>query len=364
MVKAYVPFRFRYTPIVRTVLLKFKKDPDHLYQAFELQVFQQNGDSLYQVLATRKDGFKDVYQDPAIELEEGELELNIGGRGMGDVYPAEFTKGYFEESDGHVRIGFAFTDKEGRVIDFTVDENLEKDSKHLSWLPSVGAKLDDPESVPLFFLYNFDFIRKAGTDVKLMIGDVEHNIDPYAIPKDFQARLNIQYSLNSVITNFNESRESQMPRVELDENNSAEYKEKRYIYHLENDKPQLERMIMQKGDYPVEVIFDPPFPDYTEIEEHIPKFGEFTINPAEELGTLTGRYNVTKQKNKAIINLSFTEGWTPNTGELYFNLLRERSSTRLTDWYKAYQCTEVVDLETFQTSVSWKKVNPDRNKNA
>lgn len=362
MVKAYVPFRFRYTPIVKTVLIKFKKDPDHAYNALELQVFELNGERFYQVLAKRHDDYKDVYQDPKIQLDEGELELNIGGRGMGDVYPTTFTKGYFEEKDGHIRIGFTFNDKDDRLIKFAVDENLEKDTNHLAWLPSIGASLETPQSVPLFFLYDFDFIRKAGTDVKLEIDGVKHTVDPYAIAKDFQARINIQYSLNSVVANFNETRESTMPVVELDEHNMAEYNGKKYHYNVINGRPQLAQIVLQKGSRPVKVTFDPPFPDFTEIKEHVPKFGEFIIQPAEELGTLTGRYNVTKQNNKVMINLSFTEGWQPNQKELYYKLLRERASGRLTDWYKEYQCSEVVDLDTLETKVEWKKVNPERTK--
>lgn len=364
MVKAYVPFRFRYTPIVRTVLIRFRKDPDHLYNALELQVVNQDGQNYYRVLAERKDEYKDVYQDPRIQLDEGELELNIGGRGMGDVYPAEFTKGHFIEENGHVKIAFAFKDKESRVIDFEVDEDLEKETKHLSWLPSIGAKLENPESVPLFFLYDFDFIRKSGTDVKLTIGGIEHSIDPYAIPKDLQSRYNIQYSLNSVVTNFNESREAKMPMIDLDDQGVGYYKGKKYIYKIVDGDYNLERIILERPPIPVEVTFDPPFPDYTELDENIPWFGNFIIRPSEELGTLTGRYNVTKQNNNAIINLNFTEGWSPNEKELYYSLLRERHSNRLTDWYKAFQCTEILDLNTFETKVSWKKVDPERNKNA
>lgn len=362
MVKAHVPFCFRYTPIVRTVLIKFKKDSDQLYSALELQVIEQNGERLYQVLATRDDEYKDVYQDPKIQLDDGELELNIGGRGIGDVYTTTFTEGYFEEKDGHVRIGFAFTDKDDRLIKFAVDENLDKDTKHLSWLPSVGSSLVNPQSVPLFFLYNFDFIRKAGTEVELVIDGADHNIDPYAIPKDFQARLNIQYSLNSVVTNFNEAREMVMPEIELDEHHIGEYNGKKFHYNVVDGHAQLAQIVLQEGNHPVTVTFDPPFPDSTEIEENIPMFGEFIIQPSEKLGTLTGRYNITKQNNKAMINLSFAEGWSPNENELYSKLLRERTGGRLTDWYKEYQCLEVVDLETLETKVEWKKVNPERNK--
>lgn len=365
MVKAYVPFRFRYTPVVRTVLIKFTKDPDEFYHAFELQVIEQNNELFYQVLATRRDDdYRDIYQDPRIKIDNEELELIVGGAGLGDVFQTEFTKGYFAEADGHVQIGFTFEDKEGRRVDFSVDEDLEKDSKHLSWLPSIGSRTEEPKSVPLFFAYNFDFIRKAETDVKLTIGDVEHEIDPYAFPKDFQARINIQYALNTDLVSFNEARNTTMPAIELNELGESEFNGKKYTYQIDGEKIHLERISLDKGYRPVDVLFDPPFPDYTTIEENIPQFGEFVIQPSEELGNLTGRYNVTKQANKVIINLSFTEGWNPNEKEMYVKILKERSSNRIRDWYREYQCTEIIDLETFETEVTWKKVDPERNKQA
>src|SRR5699024_5934398 len=132
MVKAYVPFRFRYTPIVKTVLIKFKKDPDHTYNALELQVIEINDERFYQVLAKRHDDYKDVYKDPKMQLDEGELEVKIGGRGMGDVYRTTFTKCYFAAQDGNIRIVFSYNDKADYYIKFAVDENLEKDTTPLA----------------------------------------------------------------------------------------------------------------------------------------------------------------------------------------------------------------------------------------
>lgn len=361
MVKTYLPFRFRYTPIVQTVLIKFTKDPDYLYHSLELQVFDQNGKRYAQVLAWRPDGYKDVYQEAGLSLDQGELNMVVGGRGVGDLQEtASFGPTTFEEADGQVRIKFSFTDKNRREIAFSVVEDLE-DGVHLSWLPSIGAQWDNPTSVPLFFLYEFDFVKKNGSQLDFTIDGVDHNVDPYAFPKGFQSRLDIEYSLESVMTNFNEAREEALLELDLDESGKASQGDQDYHYQIAGAKPHLEKMVMKEGHHPVAVEFEPAFPDYTEIEESVPQFGQFSIKPSQELGDLTGKYNVVKQENKVIINLAFSEGWNPNQGETYFDLIRQRTTTRLTDWYKSLQCTEIIDLDDMTVSVKWKRVDPDRH---
>ena len=108
MVKTYLPFRFRYTPIVQTVLIKFTKDPDYLYHSLELQVFDQNGKRYAQVLAWRPDGYKDVYQEAGLSLDQGELNMVVGGRGVGDLVKSKSLCKFYNIVTGVIRRGFFF----------------------------------------------------------------------------------------------------------------------------------------------------------------------------------------------------------------------------------------------------------------
>lgn len=360
--KVYLPFRFRLTSIKRTALINFKKDPDSEYTSFELQVMETDtGGEGYQVLAWRRDGYKDVYMQEDLRIDESEQLLTVGGKGIGETYKVQFTEGYFEEvGENQLKIGFLFYDKNDRRIVFHLTEDLAKDSNQLSWLPSVGSKMVEPSAMPLFYLYDFDFIRKKGTKVFLSIDGEEHAIDSYAFPKDFQPRINIQYSMDTVITNFNENRKTPLVYQELDENNQVKYNGKTSQYEYVDGNYHLKTITLEHPRHPVNIDFNPSFPSQAELEEANPKFGEFTIEPSGKLGKVTGQYNVVRQQGKAIINLSFREGWQTESNAGYNVLINNLSTADITDWYKSYHCVEVIDLDTQEVEVSWKRINPER----
>lgn len=362
--RVYLPFRFRLTSIIRTALINFKKDPDSEYTSFELQVIERDsGGEGYQVLAWRKDGYKDVYIQENLTIDEDEELLTVGGKGIGETYRVQFKESYFEEDEeNQLKIGFLFYDKNDRRVVFHLTEDLAKDSNQLSWLPSVGSKIIEPVAMPLFYLYDFDFVRKKESEVFLSIGGEEHAIDSYAFPKDFQPRINIQYSMDTVITNFNENRKAPLIYQELDENNQVKYNGKISQYENVDGNYHLKTITLEHPRHPVEIDFNPSFPSQAEIEEANPKFGEFTIEPSGKLGKLTGQYNVVRQQGKAIINLSFREGWQTESNAGYKSLINNLSTDDITEWYKSYQCVELIDLESQEVEVSWKRINSERRK--
>lgn len=358
--KAYVPFRFRLSPIKKMAMFHFHKDPDEEYVAFELQYIDREPYGKgFRVLAWRADGYRDSYLEEHVNIPEDEEPLSVGGKGLKERYKVPFDEAYFEHVEGQLDAGFVFYDKNDRRIVLYVDEKIEKDSQPLTWLPSVGNHTEEPHSMPLFFLYDFDFARKRDTDIFLSIDGVQKTIDPFAFPKDFQARYYVEFSMNAVVTNFNEARTYRMPEVDIDENGIALYKEKEYQYELYNDLYHLQKITVKHDTHPVEVKFEPSFPNHAELDEAMPKYGEFMITPSGEAGTLKGKYNVIKQQGKAVINLTFPEAWQTPKGALY-----ERFMTSMTpnikSWYKTYQCTQVVDLENFDTKVEWNRIDPDR----
>jgi len=193
--KAYVPFRFRLSPIKKMAMIHFHKNPDSEYEAFELHYI--NGEPYgegFRVLAWRTDGYRDSYVQDTLTISEQEEILSIGGKGLKERYTVEFDEGYFEHANGQLDAGFVFNDKLGRRIVLYVDERVDKDTKPLTWLPSVGNHIQEPHSMPLFFLYNFDFARKRDTEIFLSIDGQVVEVDPFAFPKDFQARYYVEFS--------------------------------------------------------------------------------------------------------------------------------------------------------------------------
>lgn len=358
--RAYVPFRFKLSPIKKMAMFHFHKDPDEEYVAFELQYLQGSGyGEGFRVLAWSADGYRDSYLDTNLQMSKEEEPLAVGGKGLKERVRTTFDEAYFDYDEGQLNVGFVFQDKFDRRIVLYINEQIEKDTKPLTWLPSVGNHTEKPHSMPLFFLYDFDFARKKDTEIFLSINNIEKTLDTFAFPKDFQTRYYVEFSLNTVITNFNQKGRYTLKEVEIDEAGIAEDETHLYEYHLVNGLYHLKKITIKHDSEPVQVVFDPPFPNHVEIKEAMPQFGAFEIQPSGEAGTLRGKYNVVKQQEKAVINLSFPEAWQTPKGATYDKFINSMTPN-IKAWYKTYQCTQIVDLETMETDIIWNRIDPDR----
>lgn len=359
--KAFVPFHFRLTPITKTAVFQFEKMPDTDYVAFELHYFDgpPYGKG-WRVLAWRTDGHMDSYVDTQLTPVKEDI-LSIGGKGLKERYQVDFEDPVFEWVEDNLTIHFAFEDKKGRRIAVHLQEQTEKDSNTLTWVPPVGAEADEPLSMPIFFLYEFDFVRKKETDVSIRIDEKEFKPDPYAFPKDFQTRYFIRVSPDSVITNFNESGKRTLPQVELDEEGRAKKDGIQYQYEWRDNLPHLKEIVLKHPRHPVHVTFDPSFPNQSEVTELQPLYGNFVIEGEGEAGKAKGRYTVIRQGKKAIITLDFPTGWEPISGsrvEKVMNSLNPKIRT----WFSMYQCVQVVDLDMMEADIAWKRIDPSRRR--
>ena len=358
--KAFVPFRIELSPIKQMAMFHFHKNPDTDYDAFELHYIESKDHGTgFRVLAWRKDGYRDSYIDKNLTIsEEDELQY-VGGKGLKERFLVEFDEAYFNHIDGRLDAGFVFNDKNDRRVVLYVDEQIEKESTPLTWLPSVGNHIKEPRSMPLFFLYDFDFARKRDTDIFLSIDGNVKEVDPFAFPKDFQSRYYVEFSTNSVVASFNKSGSYTLEEVEIDEQGIAETENHTYLYDKSNELYKLKRMTLEHATHPVEVSFSPAFPNHREVMEAKPFYGEFIIRPSGEAGHLRGKYNVLYQQGKAIINLTFPESWTTPKGANYERIINSMTPN-IKSWYQTYQCRQVVKLEDMDTFIEWTRVNSDR----
>lgn len=364
--QAYIPFDVRIVPIKKTAMIRFRMDPDQEYNSFEFQVFEVEGHEFYGILALRKDGYKDFYLEKGYGLAPDDDLLTVGGKGLADRYETVFTEAFFEEEGDRLNIGFVFKDKLDRTVKFYVDEQNEEKRGHFSWLPAVGRRIIDPNALPLFFLYDFDFVTEHGTQSHLSIDNTPHKIDPYVFPKKFQSRLGVQYSTNALIINFNEKRLTHMPTLNLDKNGTGHYKGKDYRYEKVSSEGsqephfRLKEIKVHHDSHPTSFIFDPAFPTERDLEEAKPEYGTFTIKPTAELGEVTGSYNVTLQNDQLIIILHFKQGWRPNKEADNYPVIHSISSSSLKDWYLGYQCIQIVDLKSGKVSSEWMHLDSNR----
>ncbi|SFC69308.1 hypothetical protein SAMN04488102_11915 [Alkalibacterium subtropicum] len=358
--KAYVPFRIELSPIKQMAMFHFHKNPDSEYDAFELHYIEsEETGSGFRVLAWRKDGYRDSYVQDSLTIKEEDEILAVGGKGLKERFHVRFDEAYFNHVNGRLDAGFVFNDKHDRRIVLYVDERIEKESKPLTWLPSVGNHIKEPHSMPLFFLYDFDFARKRDTDIFLSIDGIVKEVDPFVFPKDFQSRYYVEFSTNSVVASFNKAGKYTLEQVEIDEQGVAKTDHHTYLYENDEGLYKLKRMTLEHETHPVEVSFSPVFPNHKEVIEAKPFYGEFTIRPSGEAGFLKGKYNVLYQRGKAIINLTFPESWQTPKGANYERFINSMTPN-IKSWYQTYQCRQVVRLEDMDTRIEWTRVDSDR----
>ncbi len=110
----YSPFSFSIDPMQKLFLINFEKDPDQIYHGLEPQWFDDpvSGRGL-RVIAWRKDGYVDVYQQPELPKDD---DFNVAAKGLADLIIHPMSGAYFRVSEKGVDVNFAFTDKVNRAL--------------------------------------------------------------------------------------------------------------------------------------------------------------------------------------------------------------------------------------------------------
>lgn len=158
--KSLIPFIVNYSPIKKLAIIPFEKKTDKIYKSFELQYIDSepygNG---YRIVAYRKDNYVDVYDDSSLQFQENE-KFNVAERGLNKHIQVPITKAYLEKQNNCECISFSFKDLENRKIDFYIKEFSSKKSIPMNLLAPIGYGSKNPNFLPLFFMYDFDFIKK------------------------------------------------------------------------------------------------------------------------------------------------------------------------------------------------------------
>ena len=110
----YLPFSLNISPMQKLLLINIEKDPDEIYLGLEPQWFDDPvfGRGL-RIIAWRKDGYVDVYQQPELPKED---DFNVASKGLADLIVHPMPGAYLHVSEHGVDVSFAFTDKAGREI--------------------------------------------------------------------------------------------------------------------------------------------------------------------------------------------------------------------------------------------------------
>lgn len=350
-----IPFSFSYVPLKKLALINFEKNPDSKYLALEPQYFDGEGyGKAYRVIAYRHDGYVDVYDDMNLEDSKDDASFDVVGKGLCERKKVVIDNARFEKVDGRIIISFQFTDKYGREIVTKFSEHTSKKSNGVNLLAPVGSSTQDPSYLALFFLYNFDFVRKYKTKVEVTIDGKSFTPDnfPYPLPKDFQWRYYTRYSEDCQIIEFANAKNCILGEYTLDESNKVEEDSLEYQF---NECGYLKKISLKGSKHPCVVEFDGGFPDVRTVSNLSEYKDKFKVKPSETMGFVSGDYSVKREGNLVKIELIPSGGWSAEPTTLFTKMMfAEKSLFR--NWPKTYKYTQTINVTTLESTSQWERI--------
>jgi hypothetical protein len=314
LAQVHSPFRFQIDPLQRLALINIEKDPDPVYLGFEPQVFDcpHPGRGLL-VIAYRRDGRVDVYHQPALNPDPAAYAVT--GRGLHRLVPTPLEGAHFTVHPTGLEVYFAFTDLLGRPIRVELAEDLSRPRRCFSLLAPLGSSTENPPSLPLFFLREFGFFRRRGSQARVEIAGRSHRLDSLPVPVAGQRVYFTRYTTDPLILHFCPNYTGPLeplPGAALSGAPSPDGE----IYTLtERDgRPAVEHMRAEHANYPgrphrVDLAFAPAFPEVTCLADGERREGAFEIQAGPESGKVSGVYAVWREGDVVRARLHPSGGW-------------------------------------------------------
>lgn len=354
----YSPFKLKIAEMKHLLLINIEKDPDEIYIGFEPQVFddKENGKGL-RILAYRKDGYVDLYQEKSLKVKGD--KLNVVGKGLGDFIELKSEKSKFNITEYGLDLHLDFVDKLGRKVTLKIRENSLKKAKPFDLLAPVGTSSENPLYLPVFFLYGFYFVRKKDTEVLIQIGDKTHKLDGFPMPIDRNRIYFTRYGRTPVLGEFNKAENSELRPLKVDGNRAVSECGEIYDLETKGNICSIKSISVGGVEKGIKVEFVPPIKEITSIEDRDIASGEFVISSDDSIGTISGEYRISRVKEAVKVIMTPSKGWKPNEkrGMIKFIYFVAKP---FKEWPKTYEWTANIKLgidkgPTIESS--WQRIN-------
>ena len=344
--KSIIPFIVNYSPIKKLAIIPFEKKTDKIYKAFELQYIDGypygNG---YRIIAYRNNNYVDVYDDLSLKFQNNE-KFNVAEKGLNRHIQVPIKRICLEKQDDCECISFNFKDLENREIDFYIKEHTGKKSISMNLLAPIGYGSKNPNFLPLFFMYNFDFIRKKNTQIECRIDEQKIVIDKFSMPINMQFRYYARYSNQCELLEFANTDSLSFIEVELEDNSYID----KNIEYIFDDYNSLSKIIVHLEDGKIDIKFSPCFNMNKDTK------GIFKICPKEKMGYLEGIYEINRDKDKIYIRLVPQNGWNSVPNSFITKVILNPNSI-FCKWCKNYEYVEEIDIQKKLVKAKWSNNN-------
>lgn len=343
-----IPFGIEYAPIKSLSLINFEKKPDEIYRGLEMQYLEDDHVGKgYRIIAYRTDNYIDVYDEKTLKYDEKET-FDVAEKGLNQHVQVEMSNVRFESTDGKVHMSFCFEDIYGRNIDVLIKEQTDKKSIPMNILAPIGVGSVNPSSLPVFFLYDFDFVRKNKTIVNVFIDKKKMKLDnfPFPVPMNMQWRYYSRYTPDSQIVEVFKSAKKKIEPIELDENGMYLNGIIEYKFQFIDGKAALFQINIKNQRHPFSVEFQPAL----SLEKNMK--GSFTIEAEKCMGHIKGSYDIKRKEGKIKIHIIPDGGWTSVPTSTIVKMITGPKSM-FSCWSKKYKYEQTIDLHDYYTESKW-----------
>ncbi len=303
----YSPFSISFDSMEQLILINFEKDPDELYNVFELQMAQgKDAAQKFLVIAYRNDGNSDVYHQPGFPFASQADILNGP-----DFIESRLENVKFDINDKGLYVFFAFTDKTGRKIKVSVTEDRRHRNRPFFLLAPVGVRSENPVSFPVYSLYKMSFAKQRYTDIEIVIGDRKHRPDTFPLPVDGSPNFLTRYSADTFNVDWNKNHKGPLLPI-MPAGDKADSDGIRYELTDNDGHYEITRFTSEYRRH--QIIFDliPPLPDLVCLDNQVRFEGHFTISTDSSKGTIRGTYYVNRNENVTDLQITPDKGWIPD----------------------------------------------------
>jgi hypothetical protein len=309
------PFHLETDPMEGILLVNFERDPDRIYLGLEPQAFDDpiHGRGLL-VIGWRVDGRVDVFHDPGLRLDPE--TYGIAGKGLHRMEARSFAEARFELGPAGAHVELGFLDLEGREVRLLVRESDTRPRRAFGLLAPMGSAASDPPALPLVYVHDFYFVRRAGSEIRIEIDGRTHQGDPIPLLLDGTWVHFLRYSPDPFIVTWNPAAEGSPKLLEVRTGAApgsfhAGSRGVRYTLSANGGFHEIRRMSRREGPHEVVVEFAPAFPHLLALRNGVDVSGEFRISAHPTAGTVTGRWRVTRRDQQIHLEATPSGGWTP-----------------------------------------------------
>jgi hypothetical protein len=340
------PFHLETQPMQSLLLVNFEGDPDRIYRGLEPQAFDDevHGKGLL-VIGWRVDGRVDVFHDPALRLDPD--MYGIAGQGLHVMAPRDFEGAQLEFGPAGAQANFDFLDLEDRRIRLVVRETDTRPRRPFPLLAPMGTDAADPPALPLVYVKDFYFVRRAGSEIRIEFDGRSHESDPIPLFLDGTRMHFVRYSTRPFIVFWNPSLN---PRARILAAGAGTVAGEETAaaggvrYELAPNGPfqEIRRMTRREDSQEVTVEFEPAIPHLLAMRDGADVSGAFRITTEPPAGIVTGAWRIVRRDGRLHLEATPSGGWTPGEAPPMARLLF-RAVSMFRSWPTTYAWTATLE---------------------